>query len=219
MGAALWRVAVQCARDGRVRRSVGGERPYPRPDRDHAAACRGALQRLPVCRRLRGRLGAGAARARHARPQIRSRMALCRRDRRRTSSLGVLRMSLVIESVAKRFDRFPALKGVSLTAPKGCFMALLGPSGSGKTTLLRILGGLEFADVGHIAFDDLDWLALPARDRRAGFVFQQYALFRHMTVAKNIAFGLNVRPRRTRPTRDEIAHRVEDLLRLVQLDG
>jgi len=128
-------------------------------------------------------------------------------------------MSLVIESVAKRFDRFPALKGVSLTAPKGCFMALLGPSGSGKTTLLRILGGLEFADVGHIAFDDLDWLALPARDRRAGFVFQQYALFRHMTVANNIAFGLNVRPRKTRPTRAEISRRVEELLALVQLDG
>jgi len=128
-------------------------------------------------------------------------------------------MSLVIDSVAKKFDRFPALKGVSLTAPKGCFMALLGPSGSGKTTLLRILGGLEFADVGHITFDDLDWLALPARERRAGFVFQQYALFRHMTVAKNIAFGLTIRPRRTRPTRAEIARRVEELLALVQLDG
>ena len=128
-------------------------------------------------------------------------------------------MSLVIDSVAKKFDRFPALKGVSLTAPKGCFMALLGPSGSGKTTLLRILGGLAFADVGHIAFDDLDWLALPARERRAGFVFQQYALFRHMTVAKNISFGLNVRPRKTRPTRAEISRRVEELLALVQLDG
>src|SRR6185437_1853457 len=128
-------------------------------------------------------------------------------------------MSLVIDSVAKKFDRFPALKGVSLTAPKGCFMALLGPSGSGKTTLLRILGGLEFADVGHIDFDGLDWLALPARERRAGFVFQQYALFRHMTVAKNIAFGLSIRPRKTRPTRAEIARRVEELLALVQLDG
>jgi sulfate transport system ATP-binding protein len=128
-------------------------------------------------------------------------------------------MSLVIDHVTKRFERFPALKGVSLEAPKGCFLALLGPSGSGKTTLLRILGGLEFADAGRIAFDDLDWLALPARERRAGFVFQQYALFRHMTVAKNIAFGLSIRPRRTRPTRAEIARRVEELLALVQLDG
>src|SRR5947199_888732 len=128
-------------------------------------------------------------------------------------------MSLVVESVAKRFDRFAALKGVSFTAPQGCFLALLGPSGSGKTTLLRILGGLEFAEVGHVAYDDLDWLALPARERRAGFVFQQYALFRHMTVAKNIAFGLEVRPRKTRPPKAEISRRVEELLALVQLEG
>ena len=128
-------------------------------------------------------------------------------------------MTLVIESVAKQFGRFPALKGVSLSAPKGCFLALLGPSGSGKTTLLRILGGLEFAEVGHVAYDGLDWLALPARERRAGFVFQQYALFRHMTVAKNIAFGLEVRPRKTRPPKAEINRRVDELLALVQLEG
>ena len=128
-------------------------------------------------------------------------------------------MSLVVESIAKRFDRFPALKGVRFTAPKGCFLALLGPSGSGKTTLLRILGGLEFAELGHVTFDGEDWLAKPARERRAGFVFQHYALFRHMTVAKNIAFGLEVRPRALRPPRAEIARRVEELLSLVQLEG
>ena len=128
-------------------------------------------------------------------------------------------MSLVNESVAKRFERYPALKGVSFSAPKGAFVALLGPSGSGKTTLLRILGGLEFADLGHVAFDDEDWLAIPARDRRAGFVFQHYALFRHMTVAKNVAFGLEVRPRRVRPPRAEIRRRVAELLSLVQLEG
>jgi sulfate transport system ATP-binding protein len=128
-------------------------------------------------------------------------------------------MSLVVESVAKRFDRFPALKGVSFTAPKGCFLALLGPSGSGKTTLLRILGGLEFAESGRVRFEDTEWLSIPARERRAGFVFQQYALFRHMTVAKNIAFGLEVRGRRNRPPRAEIARRVEELLALVQLEG
>ncbi len=127
-------------------------------------------------------------------------------------------MSLVVESIAKRFGRFPALKGVSFAAPKGCFLALLGPSGSGKTTLLRILGGLEFAEVGHVTFEDEDWLAVPARERRAGFVFQHYALFRHMTVAKNIAFGLEVRCRRTRPPRAEIARRVNELLSLVQLE-
>lgn len=128
-------------------------------------------------------------------------------------------MTLIIDSIAKQFGRYPALNGVSLTAPSGAFVALLGPSGSGKTTLLRILGGLEFADVGQVRFGGEDWLAIPARERRAGFVFQHYALFRHMTVARNIAFGLEVRPRRQRPTRAEIARRVEELLRLVQLDG
>jgi len=128
-------------------------------------------------------------------------------------------MSLVVDSVAKRFQRFPALNGVSLAVPKGAFVALLGPSGSGKTTLLRILGGLEFPDAGTVRFDDLDWLSVPARERRAGFVFQNYALFRHMTVAQNIAFGLNIRPRRERPARGEIARRVTELLALVQLDG
>ena len=128
-------------------------------------------------------------------------------------------MSLVVDSIAKRFERFPALNGVSFTAPQGAFVALLGPSGSGKTTLLRILGGLEFPDEGSVHFADLNWLGVPARHRRAGFVFQNYALFRHMTVAQNIAFGLNVRPRRERPSRVEIERRVEELLALVQLDG
>jgi sulfate transport system ATP-binding protein len=128
-------------------------------------------------------------------------------------------MSLVVESVTKNFDRFAALNGVDLVAPKGAFLALLGPSGSGKTTLLRVLGGLEFADMGRVQFDGEEWLSLPARERRAGFVFQQYALFRHMTVAKNIAFGLEVRARSKRPPRAEIARRVEELLSLVQLDG
>lgn len=128
-------------------------------------------------------------------------------------------MSLVVDAVAKQFDRFPALNGVSFTAPQGAFVALLGPSGSGKTTLLRILGGLEFPDDGAVRFADLNWLDVPARQRRAGFVFQQYALFKHMTVEKNIAFGLEVRPRRERPAKTEIARRVEELLALVQLEG
>src|SRR5277367_2235423 len=127
-------------------------------------------------------------------------------------------MSLIIDSVTKRFARFPALNGVSLTAPQGAFVALVGPSGSGKTTLLRILGGLEQADSGSVRFADINWLAMPARERKAGFVFQQYALFKHMTVAENIAFGLKVRPRRERPSRDEIQGRVQELLKLVQLE-
>ncbi|HTO42304.1 MAG TPA: ATP-binding cassette domain-containing protein [Rhizomicrobium sp.] len=131
-------------------------------------------------------------------------------------------MSLEIDSITKRFRGSAgaaALQGVSLTAPQGAFVALLGPSGSGKTTLLRILGGLDFADSGSVRFADVNWLAVPARDRRAGFVFQHYALFRHMTVAKNIAFGLEVRPRSSRPSKADIAGRVQELLALVQLDG
>jgi sulfate transport system ATP-binding protein len=128
-------------------------------------------------------------------------------------------MSLVVDGIVKRFERFPALDGVSLTAPQGAFLALLGPSGSGKTTLLRILGGLEFPDAGSVRFADLNWLDVPARERRAGFVFQQYALFKHMNVEDNIAFGLTVRPRALRPPRHEIARRVEELLALVQLEG
>jgi sulfate transport system ATP-binding protein len=128
-------------------------------------------------------------------------------------------MSLDVDSLTKRFGTFPALNGVSFSAPQGAFVALLGPSGSGKTTLLRILGGLEMPDSGSVRFADLNWLAVPARERRAGFVFQHYALFKHMTVAQNIAFGLNVKPRRERPSRREIDARVEELLDLVQLNG
>ena len=127
-------------------------------------------------------------------------------------------MSLIIDAVTRKFDGFRALNGVSLTAPQGAFVALVGPSGSGKTTLLRILGGLDQADSGAVRFADLNWLDMPARERKAGFVFQQYALFKHMTVADNIAFGLKVRPRSQRPSRADIRHRVEELLNLVQLD-
>jgi sulfate/thiosulfate transport system ATP-binding protein len=126
-------------------------------------------------------------------------------------------MSLVIDTVTKQYGRFAALAGASLTAPQGAFVALLGPSGSGKTTLLRILGGLEMPDSGTVRFADLNWLDMPSRDRKAGFVFQHYALFKHMSVAKNIAFGLEVRPREERPAKADIKRRVEELLELVQL--
>jgi sulfate transport system ATP-binding protein len=128
-------------------------------------------------------------------------------------------MSLTVDSVSKKFGRFPALNGASFVAPQGGFVSLLGPSGSGKTTLLRILGGLEFADSGSVRFADLNWLSMPARTRNAGFVFQQYALFKHMTVADNIAFGLRVRPRQNRPSNADIQNRVKELLDLVQLPG
>jgi sulfate/thiosulfate transport system ATP-binding protein len=128
-------------------------------------------------------------------------------------------MSLIITDLRKRFDRFPALDGVSLTAPRGEFVALLGPSGSGKTTLLRVLAGLERPDSGEVQLRGEDFLAVEARRRRIGMVFQSYALFRHMNVAQNIAFGLDVRPRAERPPKAEIAARVAELLELVQLQG
>jgi sulfate transport system ATP-binding protein len=126
-------------------------------------------------------------------------------------------LSVIASGVIKRFGAFTALDGISLAAREGEFLALLGPSGSGKTTLLRILAGLEFPEAGSISIGGVDMSDRPARDRQVGFVFQQYALFRHMTVADNIGFGLTVRPRKTRPPRAEIDRRVAELLELVQL--
>jgi sulfate transport system ATP-binding protein len=128
------------------------------------------------------------------------------------------RLALEITGVSKSFGRYPALNGVTLAAADKEFLALLGPSGSGKTTLLRVLAGLEEPDAGEVRFGGEDYLALPARRRRAGMVFQHYALFRHMTVAQNIAFGLKVRPR-AEPPAAEIRRRVGDLLDLVRLSG
>jgi sulfate transport system ATP-binding protein len=128
-------------------------------------------------------------------------------------------LALDIRGVSKAFGRFPALKDVSLQARDKEFLALLGPSGSGKTTLLRVLAGLETPDAGEVRFGGEDFLSLPVRRRRVGMVFQHYALFRHMTVAQNIAFGLTVRKRSERPARSEIDDRVDGLLRLVQLEG
>src|SRR5690606_9414348 len=125
-------------------------------------------------------------------------------------------MPIVLERISKRFGRFAALRDVSLTVEDGELLALLGPSGSGKTTLLRILAGLEVPDPGPGRIDRGD---AAGDQQRVGFVFQHYALFQHMSVASNVAFGLTVRPRATRPSREEIRRRVDDLLRLVQLDG
>jgi sulfate transport system ATP-binding protein len=127
-------------------------------------------------------------------------------------------MSLEIANIDKTFGRFPALKKVSLFAEDGEFLALLGPSGSGKTTLLRVIAGLELADAGAVRFRDEDLLAKPVRERGIGFVFQHYALFRHMTAAQNIAFGMYAKGR-NRPTRRDIRNKVEELLSLVQLGG
>jgi sulfate transport system ATP-binding protein len=130
-------------------------------------------------------------------------------------------MSISIQSISKTFGTYKALEDVSLEVPNGSLTALLGPSGSGKTTLLRIVAGLEFADdgPGKILFHGENVVNIPAGKRGVGFVFQHYALFRHMTVADNIAFGLTVLPRSKRLAKSEIKDRVHELLGLVKLDG
>ena len=128
-------------------------------------------------------------------------------------------MDIRIVNIAKDFGGTGALRGASLDIRDGELIALLGPSGSGKTTLLRVIAGLEIPSAGQVLFANEDATNLPVQHRRIGFVFQHYALFRHMTVFDNIAYGLRVRPRATQPSRREIAQRVEALLDLVQLPG
>jgi sulfate transport system ATP-binding protein len=127
-------------------------------------------------------------------------------------------MSIQVRNLRKAFGDFVALDDVSLDVPGGELVALLGPSGSGKTTLLRIIAGLEPADRGTIYFHGEDATGQPVRERQVGFVFQHYALFRHMSVFENVAFGLRVRPRPSRPSDEEIRDTVMNLLKLVQLD-
>ena len=126
-------------------------------------------------------------------------------------------MHIEIDEIAKSFGTSAALHGVSLSIPSGALVALLGPSGSGKTTLLRILGGLEYPGSGRVLVDGQDATGMTVQERRAGFVFQNYALFRHMTVFDNIAYGLRARPRAKRPEKAEITRRVTKLLELIQL--
>ena len=127
-------------------------------------------------------------------------------------------MSIEVEHIRKRFGAYEALRDVSLRIETGELVALLGPSGSGKTTLLRIIAGLELPDSGAIRLNGEDATQSTARDRQVGFVFQHYALFRHLTVFENIAFGLRLRPKATRPSEKDIRDRVRKLLELIQLD-
>jgi sulfate transport system ATP-binding protein len=127
-------------------------------------------------------------------------------------------MSIQINSLSKQFGAFSAISDVTLTIPSGELVALLGPSGCGKTTLLRIIAGLETPDAGAILFNGEDTTNRHVRERQVGFVFQHYALFRHMTVFDNVAFGLQVKPRASRPSKADIREKVMGLLRLVQLD-
>jgi sulfate transport system ATP-binding protein len=135
-------------------------------------------------------------------------------------------MSIELTHISKTYGNFQALRDVELAINDGELVALLGPSGSGKTTLLRIIAGLDTPDVvqgggngSRIRFAETDVSQSPAADRRVGFVFQHYALFRHMSVFENIAFGMRVRPRKNRPANDVIEKRVNELLGLVQLEG
>jgi sulfate/thiosulfate transport system ATP-binding protein len=128
-------------------------------------------------------------------------------------------MSIKVQHITKAFGTFTALQDVSFQVPTGELIALLGPSGSGKTTLLRIVAGLEFPDQGTILFHGEDATDRSVHDRQVGFVFQHYALFRHMTVFDNVAFGLRVKRRCERPTKSAVRDKVHELLRLVQLDG
>jgi sulfate transport system ATP-binding protein len=133
--------------------------------------------------------------------------------------IGGIRLKIEAKQLVRRFGEYVALDRVSLEVEDGELVALLGPSGSGKTTLLRVIAGLDYPESGNVLFQGRDATRLRIQQRRVGFVFQQYALFRHMTVFKNIAFGLEVLPLRTRPARSAIRSRVRELLRLVQLEG
>ena len=128
-------------------------------------------------------------------------------------------MSIEITGINKTFGDFAALQNIDLKVPTGELVALLGPSGSGKTTLLRIIAGLEQANSGTVLFHGQDTTQQDVRQRQVGFVFQHYALFRHMNVFDNVAFGLQVRPARQRPSKQEIADKVHELLGLVRLEG
>ena len=127
-------------------------------------------------------------------------------------------MSIQVRNICKKFKEFTALDHVNLDIHSGELVALLGPSGSGKTTLLRIIAGLEFADDGGVFFNGTEAGSKSLKDRGVGFVFQHYALFRHMTVFDNVAFGLRMRPKQFRPSKKEISEKVHNLLRLVHLD-
>src|SRR4051794_12838912 len=128
-------------------------------------------------------------------------------------------MSIQIQNISKSFGNFQALDQINLDIQTGELVALLGPSGSGKTSLLRIIAGLEAANQGVILFGEEDMTHISTKERKVGFVFQHYALFRHMTVFDNIAYGLKVRPRKTRPSKNVIEEKVNELLKLVKLEA
>ncbi len=215
VGPAVWRDPVQRPGDGRIRSGVRRFGPHRRRQRNDAAARGKAVSRIEQFRFLRGGFGPHASGPRD--PGGQGGPGAQDPDRPDGSGWSCRRevVSIAVKNISKRFGNFQALDGVSLDVPAGSLLALLGPSGSGKTTLLRIIAGLEGADSGSVHYEEEDVTDSSARDRNVGFVFQHYALFRHMTVFENIAFGLRVRKER----REAIDSRVRELVHLVRLDG
>src|ERR1017187_5198504 len=210
MGPAVRGGFVHGAGAGGIRRSLGGFRTYSGRDEHAAAARRDPVQRVQLRRCVRGRVAAKRDRGDYPGAQEIPGM----------ENRAGERMSIEATHIRKSYGEFEALRDVNLKIDSGELVALLGPSGSGKTTLLRIIAGLEFPDPGdaQVLFYGEDVTMIPASQRKAGFAFQHYALFRHLNVFENIAFGLRVRPRATRPGEAEIRARVEKLLKLIQLE-
>ncbi|PRD17627.1 UNVERIFIED_CONTAM: cysA, partial [Trichonephila clavipes] len=215
MGAYLRRGPVYRPCDGRIRCGIGGLRAYPRLHQHPAAAHRDSLQRVQHRRRLQrrdpaardGPGGAAASPVERGAPEP----PATGQPRRLTAVTppgaawpteqpGTSAMSIEVKGVNKRFGQFTALNDINLNIQSGELVALLGPSGCGKTTLLRIIAGLETPDSGSIGFHGEDVSDHDVRDRNVGFVFQHYALFRHMTVFDNVAFGLRMKPKGERPS-------------------
>ena len=217
----VWSAAVHCTSDGRVWSRFGRLVEHTRLNQHGPATNRCALQRLQRTGRIRTRVNPGIFEHPYAPGQIVVGIA----DRASIERIRGNPVSVEVQHVSKTFGSYKAIEDVSLKVHSGELVALLGPSGSGKTTLLRMIAGLEVPDQpanqdeGKILFFDQDVATRSVSERQVGFVFQHYALFKHMSVFENIAFGLRVRPRSQRLPKAQIDQRVKELLQLIQLEG
>ena len=217
----VWSAAVHCTSDGRVWSRFGRLVEHTRLNQHGPATNRCALQRLQRTGRIRTRVDPGVFEHPYTPGQIVVGIA----DRASIERIRGNPVSVEVQHVSKTFGSYKAIEDVSLKVHSGELVALLGPSGSGKTTLLRMIAGLEVPDQpanqdeGKILFFDQDVATRSVSERQVGFVFQHYALFKHMSVFENIAFGLRVRPRSQRLPKAQIDQRVKELLQLIQLEG